>query len=60
MTMRINLHEKKVKEAKDLFLPATLNDELGDFLPSLYSADATRSVTSNWKKPSSSTWTGHR
>ena len=37
--MRINLHEKKVKEAKDLFLPATLNDELGDFLPSLYSAD---------------------
>ena len=38
MTMRINLHEKKVKEAKDLFLPATLKDELGDFLPSLYSA----------------------
>ena len=38
MTMRINLHERKVREAKDLFLPTTLKDELGDFLPSLYSA----------------------
>lgn len=38
MTMRINLHEKKVKEAKDLFLPASLQSEVGDYLPSLYAA----------------------
>lgn len=38
MALRINLHEKKVSEAKDLFLPASLKSEVGDYLPSLYAA----------------------
>lgn len=40
MALKIHLHESRKQEAESLFLPQSLKDEIGDFLPSCYTAQA--------------------